>query len=532
MDKNEIFTLWIPDNDDNNLSQLAHLSLKSFLLCDYDVILYTYDHIGNVPNGVCIRDANEILDKSKIFRYKGGFKTYSGFANLFRYKRLYEYGGTWLDLDLLLIKRLSDEDIIIGSQTQEDIYSNPNNAMLRFPPKDPLIKTILDYSEKRGSDINHAETGTLLLKKLLASEFPEYNQYLKHFNYSNIVNWNDVGDYLESPEIFLNCLNTDEIYGFHLFNTFFKKFVEFPKDSFFTTLKDIILNSSTSEEYAFNLMKYNITTQKQYIGINEWDLSYLNIFKDAFSKNEFKYTILIDSQNLKKMEIYNIIRTIFSSYGLESEKDIQIIICGKSDIGHDKIKFKDNVIFLASDFQDMKYYLNDYIFGEHIFPINKPVIFKEEFFKNNNFTSDVEHHVLNNSNSILNVLNRESYKLCLLANIDVFNLDMDVLKTLNMRIKEVDNSLIYDYSFRDDDVLKLMKLVDQCDSKSFLNVKSELSNLNIKFLSQKTSYHYFSAYKNILNSNSYDEFILKEHNDKLQCLNAFYLNRINPRYDY
>lgn len=532
MDKNEIFTLWISDNDDNNLSQLAHLSLKSFLLCNYDVILYTYNNIGNVPNGVCIRDANEILDKSKIFRYKDGFKTYSGFANLFRYKRLYEYGGTWLDLDVLLIKRLSNEDIIICSQTQEDIYSSPNNAMLRFPAKDPLIKTMLDYSEKRGSDVNHAETGPLLVKKLLDAEFPEYNQYLKHFNYSNVVNWNDVDDYLESHEIFLNCLNTNEIYGFHLFNTFFKKFVEFPKDSLFTTLKDIILNSSTSEEYTFNLMKSNITVKKQYNNLNELDLNYLNIFKNTFSKNEFKYALLIDSQNLKKVEIYNIIRTLFNSYEFESDKDIQIIICGKSDIGYDKIKFKDNIIFLASDFKDMKYYLNDYIFGEHILPINKPIIFKQEFFKNNNFTADVEQHILNKPNSVLNIFNQDSYKLCSLANIDVFNSDIHVLKTLNLEIKEVHNSLIYDYSFRDDDVLKLMKLVDECDSKSFLNIKFELSNLNIKFLSQKISYHYFTAYKNILSSNSYDEFILKEHNDKLQCLNAFYLNRINPRYDY
>lgn len=178
MDKNEIFALWIPENDENVLSELAYLSLKSFLLCDYNVILYTYVNLDNVPEGICVKDANEILDSSKIFRYKGGFKTYSGFANLFRYKRLYEYGGTWLDLDVLLIRRLSDENIIICSQTQEVIYSSPNNAMLRFPAKDDFIKAMLDFAEKRGSNISHGETGPLLVRKLLSTSFPEYNQFL------------------------------------------------------------------------------------------------------------------------------------------------------------------------------------------------------------------------------------------------------------------------------------------------------------------------------------------------------------------
>ena len=94
MNKNEIFTLWIPNDNKTELPILAHLSLKSMILCGHDVILYTYSYLDNVPEGVKVLDANEILDSSRIFRYKSGHKTYSGFANLFRLKRLYEYGGT------------------------------------------------------------------------------------------------------------------------------------------------------------------------------------------------------------------------------------------------------------------------------------------------------------------------------------------------------------------------------------------------------------------------------------------------------
>lgn len=76
MNKNEIFTLWIPNNNEKELPLLAHLSLKSMILCGHDVILYAYSHLDNVPKGVRILDANKIVDKSKIFRYKGGHKTY------------------------------------------------------------------------------------------------------------------------------------------------------------------------------------------------------------------------------------------------------------------------------------------------------------------------------------------------------------------------------------------------------------------------------------------------------------------------
>lgn len=33
MNKNEIFTLWIPNDGDEKLPLLAHLSLKSMVLC-------------------------------------------------------------------------------------------------------------------------------------------------------------------------------------------------------------------------------------------------------------------------------------------------------------------------------------------------------------------------------------------------------------------------------------------------------------------------------------------------------------------
>ena len=54
-------SLWIG----KPLSKLEQLCFKSFLDNGHTVHLYVYDNISNVPSGVIIKDANEILDKSK-----------------------------------------------------------------------------------------------------------------------------------------------------------------------------------------------------------------------------------------------------------------------------------------------------------------------------------------------------------------------------------------------------------------------------------------------------------------------------------
>ncbi|MER2013800.1 MAG: hypothetical protein ABS871_04065, partial [Methanobrevibacter sp.] len=74
-------------------------------------------------------------------------------------------------------------------------------------------------------------------------------------------------------------------------------------------------------------------------------------------ENNYEYTILIDSKNLKKVEIYNILHSIgFGNQPQDIVKDIQIIIFGKTNIRNDKIRFKDNITLLASDFEKIYLY--------------------------------------------------------------------------------------------------------------------------------------------------------------------------------
>ena len=85
------------------LSVMERLSIGSFLKNGHEYHLYAYDQLANVPLGTVVRDADEILPRSKIFQYKHQ-ASYAGFSNFFRYKLLLERGGWWADTDLVCLR--------------------------------------------------------------------------------------------------------------------------------------------------------------------------------------------------------------------------------------------------------------------------------------------------------------------------------------------------------------------------------------------------------------------------------------------
>lgn len=538
MNKNEIFTLWIPKDEKKELPMLAHLSLKSMVLCGHEVILYTYCDLENIPEGVKVFDGNDILDSSRIYRDTTKYKAFSGFADLFRLHRLYKYGGTWLDLDVLLIRNINErfnDDILICSEPLVLSYLVPNNGAMRFSKHDPFIKYMLDYAENVADNSVHGQTGPQLIDRTL-KKFPQYNEYLKHFNIYCMLGWNEIGDYAKPPEKLLNKINMDEVIGFHINNAVFDRFItnENP-NGLFETLKRGILNSNNYEDYHDYLKEYKILDSSHYDIIKEWDLKYLDINGDK-SDNSFKYTILIDSRKLKKVEIYNLIHSIAGDYGEKFNEDIQIMIFGKTNMCEDKIKFKDNIMFLASDFKNIYPYIQDYLYGDHIIAINQPVIFCPEFFKEKTIKAAIENYVVNNELSI-NIINKNDYWRLLYKYgcENIFNLTGDMVGDFETEL--IDDKSIFTYGVRSENVNELIEIINDLEklddediTYKFLKSKSKLNELEFNNLIDEVSFHYYSSYVNITNSSSFHEFKLKEQNTRLSCLNAFYLNKFNDKY--
>lgn len=537
MNRNEIFTLWVPPDDQKVLPPLAHLSLKSMVLCGHDVILYTYCDLNNVPDGVRVLDGNDVLDSSRIFRETQGFKSYSGFADLFRWYRLYKYGGTWLDLDVILIRNVNEkvtDDILICSEPSIRFYFIPNIGALRFPKHDPFIKHMIDYAEKVGTDISHGQIGPQLISKTL-KKFPEYNKYLKHFNIYCMLEWKYIGDYEKSPEKLLNKIDMDEVMGFHINNAVFDRFITNNKpDGLYETLKEIILKSNSYEEYQDYLKRYKILDSNHKDIVRDWDLKYLDINDDK-SNDSFKYTLLIDSKNLKKVEIYNLIHSIGFGCDEVIVDDIQIIIFGKTNMWSDKVKFKDNIMFLASDFENISPYINEYIYGDYVVPINRPITFCPNFFKDKIMNSDIENFVIDDDSSIT-ILNKNDYWSLLYeyGRENIFNLKKEMLSRFNTILNE---KLILNYGTQPENIKELIQIIEElndlnCEDISSLFIKSKFKLLQMEFnnLIDEVSYHYYTSYLNILNSNDYNEFKIKEENTRLNCLTGFYLNKFNDNY--
>ena len=107
-------SLWLSNRNEKIcvLSNNEILSIKSFLKNDHEYHLYVYGEIENIPEGVVVKDGNEIIPASEIFYYNsranqgksGG--SVSAFSNMFRYKLLYDKGGYWVDTDMICVKQL------------------------------------------------------------------------------------------------------------------------------------------------------------------------------------------------------------------------------------------------------------------------------------------------------------------------------------------------------------------------------------------------------------------------------------------
>jgi len=255
---NDLFTLWISDSGE--LPELQHISLKSMLLTGHNVTLYTYDDLNNVPKGINVRDGNEILDESKIFKYKEGFNkgSYSGFSNWFRVKCLYEKGIPWFDCDILAMKNINDIKIngsIISSEYDPEGNICPNLGFLRLEKKDKLVKALLDYIENIEdieNTVKHGDTGPRLLKFMMDGEYKEYYNYLMNPNFISSINYSNYIDFLKPTEELIKKLKFDEIWGFHIWNAMFREYGnehEKVTNGFYYDLKLVILTSSTEKEY-------------------------------------------------------------------------------------------------------------------------------------------------------------------------------------------------------------------------------------------------------------------------------------------
>lgn len=108
---------------------MENLCARSFLYHGHDLHLYCYEPLRNVPDGVVLKDANEILPESSIYRSRDG--RLSSFSNFFRWTLLSRHGGIWADMDIVCLRPFDFEDDVIYAYEADGVV---NTAVLKFPP--------------------------------------------------------------------------------------------------------------------------------------------------------------------------------------------------------------------------------------------------------------------------------------------------------------------------------------------------------------------------------------------------------------
>lgn len=198
--------LWIG----STLSVMEKLSIKSFLDNGHEYHLYVYDELPDVPAGTIIKDGNEILPASAIFKYKDR-PSYSAFSNFFRYKLLLERGGWWVDSDVVCLRPFDfSEDLVVSSQLSA-AGQIPNVGAIKAPKgSEPIAYAWRVCQTKQPSKIKWGEIGPALMAEVV--EKYDLGKYQKpYYTFCPVSEWRK----LLQP--YVAAIHA-EAYGVHLWN--------------------------------------------------------------------------------------------------------------------------------------------------------------------------------------------------------------------------------------------------------------------------------------------------------------------------
>jgi len=133
-------SLWIGEH----LGYVERLTMVSALSVGHPFTLYSYtpDKLCGVPDGVEVRDANEVVPYQTLARYFDGGWAALG-TDFFRYAVQAKGLGYWVDLDLYFIRPIDfQEEYVFGWENETSI----NGAVLRLPPDSGMVRELCGIS--------------------------------------------------------------------------------------------------------------------------------------------------------------------------------------------------------------------------------------------------------------------------------------------------------------------------------------------------------------------------------------------------
>lgn len=128
---------------EGRLSFLEQLCLKSFIDAGHSVVLYHYGRLQGVPDGILLRDANDVLPRTNFLKHErtGSPALHS---DLFRYKMLEQNDDMiWADTDAYCMKRFETPNgHFYGWESEHHI----NGGVLGLPKDSETLRELLEYT--------------------------------------------------------------------------------------------------------------------------------------------------------------------------------------------------------------------------------------------------------------------------------------------------------------------------------------------------------------------------------------------------
>ncbi|KAK9714719.1 hypothetical protein RND81_06G114400 [Saponaria officinalis] len=174
------------------------------------------------------------LEKGNV--KKGGISLGQNLSNLLRLALLYKYGGIYMDIDFIVLKRLNKLRNSIGAQMVDQKtkkWSRLNNAFLIFDKKHPLLSRFIEEFALTFNGNKWGYNGPYLVSRVVERlngtmgllEGPMNITILPPRAFY-VVDWVRIGSLFEKPkdELHLQWINDkikqieEESYGVHLWN--------------------------------------------------------------------------------------------------------------------------------------------------------------------------------------------------------------------------------------------------------------------------------------------------------------------------
>jgi len=214
--------LWIGEE----LSVMEQLCMTSFLRNGHTFRLHTYNDVRGVPEGVELRDANEVAPFDATYTYRGSTSP-SCLSNFCRYRLLAEHGGYWVDTDVICLRPLPEEPkhLFAGQvgKRKRGRRLEAATCLMKAPAGSELMSYCRDACESR--DPREMAWGTLG-PELLAEGIDSFGMHgsISPAHFFCPVNWYEWREYLSGFALGTKMkIALRKPYAVHLWNEMWRR---------------------------------------------------------------------------------------------------------------------------------------------------------------------------------------------------------------------------------------------------------------------------------------------------------------------